>query len=235
MANDKPTVSRFPNGVATNEIFQNLGQFILPDPTSVSTFFDDFFSLDVNNTGDWIVTLTTPGDATAEQGDRGLALLTTGSNLNDLTQIQKQVGQFLMESGKEVWFKARFRVSDSIFSACAVGLQVITADATDSVTDGIYFEKRNGDTTLRLAVTSNSVSTFVDVTSMQDNTYYDVGFYFDGDNSIQVFLNNQQAGSANATNLPVSDVLAPVVAIKTTQLPSIKQLTVDKVFVSKAV
>jgi hypothetical protein len=234
MTNDKPTVSRFPNGVATNEIFQNLGQFILPDPTSVSTFFDDFFSLDVNNTGDWIVTLTTPGDATAEQGDRGLALLNTGSNLNDLTQIQKQVGQFLMESGKEVWFKTRFRVSDSVNSAAAVGLQVITADATDSVSDGIYFEKRNGDATLRLAVTASSVSTFVDVTAMEDNTYYDVGFYFDGDNSIQVFLNNEQAGSADATNLPVSDVLAPVVAIKTTQA-ALKQLTVDKVFVSKAV
>ena len=234
MANDKPTVSRFPNGVATNEIFQNLGQFILPDPTSVSTFFDDFFSLDVNNPGDWIVTLTTPGDALADTGDRGLAQLLTGTNPNDLTQIQKQVGQFLMESGKEVWFKTRFRLSDSVFSSAAVGLQTITPDAMDLVTSGVFFEKRNGDATLRLAVVNNTVANYVDVVTMEDNTYYDVGFYFDGDNSIQVFLNNEQAGSSNATNLPLSNILAPVVGVKTSQAVS-KGLTADKIFVSKAV
>jgi len=228
MGTTKSSVSRFPNGIATNEIQQNMGQFILPDVTQAHVFFDDFNS--IIPLGGYVLTGSAPPDILDEDG--GVVLAETTAMDNNLTSLQWFKGIFQFESGKQLWAKYTFKVSEVLQSEVVVGLQITNITPFTGVTDGVFFRKIDGDATLQLVVVKDSIETVTDVLEMIDDTYVTVGFYFDGANKISIFSLNEGIAKSSVLNLPDDEVLAPIFAVKTGEA-AVKNLSVDYMFVAK--
>lgn len=198
----------------TNNIADNaLGQMKQPDPTISHIFFDDF---DRYNASDWTITTVEGGAGNATEAltnaDGGV-LLITNDDADDDSDFFNKVGEsFKFESGKELFFKARFKVSDATQSDFVMGLQ-ITDTTPLAVTDGVYFRKDDGDANLDFVVIKNSTATTASaITTVSDDTYITVAFYYNGKDSIKYYagtdtLNPTYRGSSVLTNLPDDEEL----------------------------
>ena len=105
------STTRFPNGVTNvgeDSLFAALGQLAGPE---FHTYFEDF---DYYAAADWTVTETQAGATQAlTDGDGGLLLLTNTAADNDLVALQKVGESYRFESGKKLFFEARFKVSNA--------------------------------------------------------------------------------------------------------------------------
>jgi len=199
--------SRFPSGV-TNVVKQNpMGMLGMPDPTQFHTFFDDF---DRYVVGDWTITTTEAGGSSASEAladvDGGVLLITNDAADNDADFFQKIGASFLMEAGKSAWFKARFKVSDATQSDFVIGLQITDTSPLDA-TDGIYFQKDDGDANLDFYVRKNATTgsnSASAIATVADDTFMTVAWYYDGKSSVAYFVNDVQLGTlaASSTYLP---------------------------------
>lgn len=214
-------VTNLPGGLNTSYEYQAMGTLPIPDPSEGYTFFDDFTSYAGTATGtagNWMVTITAggAGDASAVVTNEsfGVVLVTNDDADNDNYFAQWKgwnasavAETFKFVSGKKMWFKARFKVSDATQSDLVIGLQI--ADTSPlAVTDGVYFLKADGSTTLNLLVTKNSTSTTTAAATMADDTYVEVAFVYNGNDKIDIWLNNNRVGSSAVTNLPDDEELA---------------------------
>lgn len=226
-------VTRFPNGVtnvAENDLFCNLA---MPDPTQYHTYFDDF---DTYTAAQWTVTETS---ATATQaladGDGGWLLLTNSTEDNSLNALQKVGESFLMESGKQAFFKARFKVSDATQSDVVIGLQITDATPLD-VSDGIYFLKSDGAATVDLVCRKNATTgsnTATAVATLSDNTFVTLGWYYDGQGNLTYSVNNSVTGSMSASSSYLPDTeLTVSFAIQNGEAAA-KTMTVDYIYAAK--
>ncbi len=225
----KSSVTRTPNGISTNQIQQNLGQYILPDATSAHQYMNDF---DQYIAGNWTVTETQAGATQAlTNADGGVLLLTNTATDDDLVALQKVGESFLFETGKQLWFKARFKVSDAAQSDLVMGLQ-ITDTTPLAVSDGVYFRKDDADNTLQLVVVKDSTETVTDVVEMVDDTYVEVGFYYNGDDKISIFSGNEGAGKSVITNLPDDEELTVSFAVQNGEAAA-KTMSIDYILAAK--
>ena len=224
------TNTRFPNGVtnvAENAPFADLR---MPAPTLFHQYFEDF---DYYTAGDWTVTETDSGATQAlADGDGGLLLITNTAADNDLVSLQKKGESFLFASGKRLFFEARFKVSDATQSDVAVGLQITDTTPLD-VTDGVFFIKADGSTSVSLRVEKNNTATATsDVATLADDTFITLGFYDDGGSTIQYSVNGTVLGTSVTTNLPDDEDLTVSLALPNGEAVA-KTMTVDYVFVAK--
>jgi len=180
-----PAPSRFFNGVTTAKREWPLGNYGRPDPTIWHTYFNDF---DHYVAGDWTITRvgTTPTEALTDVDGGGL-LLTLSAADNDSDYLQKKGESFLPTSGKKLIFVARFKVSDATQSDLVMGLQITDttpmAAGGDGVTDGIFFQKDDGDANIDFYVQKDATtgqSTNTAITTIASNTFVELAFYFDG-------------------------------------------------------
>jgi len=222
-------VTRFPNGVTNvgeDSLFADLA---MPAPTRFHTYFEDF---DYYVAGDWTVTET---DASATQaltdGDGGLLLITNTAADNDLVALQKKGESFRFASGKKLFFEARLKVNDATQSDLVVGLQITDATPLD-VTDGVFFIKDDGSTSVVLRVEKNNTATATTVGTMANDTFIRLGFYYDGDSQIQYFVDGTLGGASVTTNLPDDEDLTVSFAIQNGEAVA-KTMTVDYIFVAK--
>tara|TARA_R110000868_G_scaffold88513_1_gene246762 strand:+ start:378 stop:1073 length:696 start_codon:yes stop_codon:yes gene_type:complete len=228
--------TNYPKGLTNNTAQNVLGSLKTVDPTVYHTYFDDF---DTYTAGQWIVTETQAGATQAlTNADGGILLLTNSAADDDLNALQKVGESFLIATGKEAYFKARFKVSDAIQSDFVIGLQI--TDATPlAVTDGIYFRKDDGDAFLDFVVMKNSTATTASaIYTVVNDTYLTVGFYFNGVNEIQYFagtnsLNPTLLGKSVITNLPNNEELTISFGIQNGEAVA-KTMSIDYIFASKA-
>jgi len=76
-----------------------------------------------------------------------------------------------------------------------------------AVSDGVYFQKDDGDANLDFHVTGSSTSTSVTgVHTMVDATYVIVGFYYDGVDAITYFIDDVRIGQSVTTNMPSTEL-----------------------------
>ena len=226
-------VTRFPNGVtnvAENDLFCNLA---MPDPTQFHTYFNDF---DTYAAADWTVTETS---ATATQaladGDGGWLLVTNSDQDDSLCALQKVGESFLMEAGKQAFFKTRFKVSDATQSDLVIGLQVTDSSPLDA-TDGIYFEKADGSTSVNLICRKNaSTGSNVEstVVTLADDTFVTLGWYYDGQGNITYSVNGTVTGSMNASSSYLPDTDLTVSFAIQNGAAAAKTMTVDLVYAAK--
>lgn len=205
----KPT--RFPNGVTNVQSVSTLGGFGAPDPTKFHVFFDDF---DNYTAADWTITTTEAGSSSATEAltdaDGGVLLITNDNADNDCDWFQKVGESFKMEAGKKAWFKARFKVSDATQSDFVMGLQV--TDTTPlACTDGIWFRKDDGDANVDFICQlddSTGKNTATACTTVADDTYISLGWYYDGASTVEAFANDVKVAtlSASATYLPDTEL-----------------------------
>ena len=224
------TTTRFPNGITNvgeQSLFAELGQ---PAATIFHTYFEDF---DYYTAGDWTVTETDSGATQAlTDGDGGLLLITNTAADNDLVSLQKKGESFRFESGKALFFEARFKVSDATQSDVVIGLQITDTTPLD-VTDGVFFIKADGAATVDFRVEKNNTATTASaMATMANDTYIRLGFYYDGSSAVQYFVNGTYTGSSVTTNLPDDEDMTVTIAIQNGEAAA-KTMTVDYVYVAK--
>lgn len=222
---------RFTSGVSTAVKNANLGMFTMPDPTEVHVFMEDF---DYYVAASWTETETgSTGSVAIGDVDHGALVVTTGSADNDNEFVQKIGESFKIVSGKKLWFKARFKVSDATQSDFVIGLQ-ITDTSPLAVTDGVYFMKDDGDANLDFYSTKDSTSSSASaIATVADDTYLTAGFYYDGKGNIEYFVNDVKKGTLTpSTALPDDEELTISFGIQAGEAAS-KVMTVDYVFAAK--
>ena len=222
--------TRFPNGVTNvgeQSLFAAMGQLAA---TKFHTYFEDF---DYYTAADWTVTETQAGATQAlADGDGGLLLLTNTAADDDLVALQKVGESFRFEAGKKLFFEARFRVSDATQSDVVMGLQITDTTPLD-VTDGVFFIKADGSTSVSLLVEkNNTATTTASVATLANNTFVSLGFYYDGVSQVQYFVNGVSAGASVTTNLPDDEDMTISFALQNGEAVA-KTMTVDYIFVAK--
>jgi hypothetical protein len=207
--------------------------FRSPDPTLFHTYSNDF---DTYTAGDWTVTETDAGATQAlTAGDGGLLLITNTAADNDLVALQKNPAAFTFTAGKKTFFRCRFKVSDATQSDLVFGLQVVDTTPLD-VTDGIYFLKADGAATVdficRKNASTGSTSASA-VATMADDTFIELGFYYDGQSSVAYEVNGSVLGSLDASSAYLPDTTCTVSFALQNGEAVAKTMTVDYVYVAK--
>lgn len=226
-------VTRFPNGVTNvgdTALFADMAQL---DPTKFHQYFDDF---DTYTAGDWVVTETQAGATQAlTAGDGGLLLLTNSAADDDIIVMQKTPAAWSFTAGKKTFFRARFKVSDATQSDLVMGLQIVDTTPLDA-TDGVYFIKADGSTSLSFVCRKNATTgstSASSVATLANDTYITLGFYYDGESKVFYEVNGSVLGSLDATSAYLPDADCTVsFAIQNGEAVA-KTMTVDYVFVAK--
>lgn len=225
-----PTTN-FINGVTNVAESTSLGSYIAPDPTAVHQWFDDFDSYTAAN---WTVTETDSGATQAiTDGDGGILLITNTAADNDLVGMQLAKETFRLAPGKETWIKARFKVSDATQSDVLIGLYITdTSPVASKPSDGFFFQKLDGSTSMTFEIGKNSTYTSKTVGTIVSDTYAVVAAYYNGSDKVEVFYNNVRVGSAATTNLCDDEDLAVSIALQNGDANA-RTLSVDYLLVAK--
>jgi len=223
-------VTRFPNGVTNVGEDSPFADLTMPAPTKFHTYYEDF---DYYVAANWTVTETQAGATQAlTDGDGGLLLITNTAADDDLVALQKVGESYRFASGKELFFEARLKVSDATQSDVVIGLQITDTTPLD-VSDGVFFIKADGSTSVSLLVEKNGTATTTSsVATMANDTFISLGFYYDGASSIQYSVNGVVKGTSVTTNLPDDEDMTVSIALQNGEAVA-KTMTVDYVFVAK--
>lgn len=227
------TVTQFANGVGTVADNSPWANFKAPLPTQYHTFFDDF---DRYVAADWTITTVEAGGGSATEaltdGDGGLLLITNDAADNDSDFFQKVGESFKFETGKKLFFEARFKVSDATQSDLVMGLQITDTTPLD-VTDGVFFTKADGAATVNFLVEKNNTATTSSaVATLANDTFVKLGFYYDGVSAVYAIVNGVAAANVATTNLPDDEELTVSFGIQNGEAVA-KTMTVDYIFVAK--
>lgn len=222
--------TRFPVGLTNVSESNSLADLGMPSPTKFHSYMEDF---DYYAAGDWTVTETDAGATQAlTDGDGGLLLVTNTAADNDLVGIQKKGESFRFTAGKKMFFEARFKVSDATQSDLTIGLQITDATPLD-ITDGVFFIKADGSTSVSFLVEkNNTATTTAAVATMADDTFITLGFNYDGGSVMEYCVNGVVAGTSAVTNLPDDEDLAISFALQNGEAVA-KTMTVDYIFCAK--
>ena len=207
---------RFSKGVTNVTSDKTMGQLVIPDPTSVHVFMDDFNKF---VPGDWFITRihagTTAGTETISDADGGILVITPATADDDSTYFQHKAYDnvstaseiFTFEAGKKLYFKARFKVSDVTQSDFFVGLQSADTTPLTSPVDAAWFISDDGDANLDFGIYSSSVSLLADtgVATLANDTYFTVGFWADGVSGLHYFYNDVEVGDTTVS-LPTAEM-----------------------------
>lgn len=225
--------TRFNNGVTNavaNGVFHDFGAM---DPSKYISYVNDFFTY---TAADWTITTTEAGAGSATEAltpvQGGVLLVTTDDADNDNDFFNLATEPFLFVSGKKTWFKTSFAVSDATQSDFVIGLQ-ITDTTPLAVTDGVYFQKDDGDTDIDFHVTKNSTSTSASALgTLVDATYITLGFYYDGASEIKYYVNDVHTGTSATTNLPDDEEMTVSFGLQAGEAAA-KTLSLDYIMVAQ--
>lgn len=222
------------SGVTNNATSSILGQLPILDPTKNHTYINDFDSYVAAN---WVVTETDAGATQAiADADGGVLLITNTAADDDLVALQLANETFKFESGKPLFFKAKFKVSDATQSDLVFGLQIRDTSPL-AVTDGVYFSKADGAATLNFqAVKDSAATTASAIATLSNDTYVIVTFYYNGSDKIFYTAGTSEdsklAKGIVTTNLPNDEELTISFALQNGEAVA-KTMSVDYIFVSK--
>lgn len=204
--------TRFPFGITTDKINKLFGMCPLPDPLRLFVVSHDFVApQELDSTNVWTVTKTEAGSSSAsmtiEDINYGVLKITNDNADNDNVFYQTTDEIIKFVAGKKLWFKARFAVSDATQSDLIMGLQI--RDTTPlNVTDGVFFQKDDGDAYLDFHVEKDDTSTDASaVATMSNDVYIEVGFYYNGVDAIEYYIDGEKKGTLSVTNLPDDEEL----------------------------
>jgi len=230
---------RYSNGVTNRASSDQMGQLILPDPTIVHTFFDDFNRYAA---ADWVITTTEDGSSSATEAiqdeDGGVLKLTNDNKDNDCDYLQLSGDGgstaneiFALESGKKAWFKCRIAVSDATQSDWLIGLTDIDTTPLDA-SDGIWFQKDDGDTNIDFHVAaSSSTSSASAAGTNADATYVELAWYYDGKNTIEYWIDNNLEGTLTADTLPTTELTVTFGIVN--GATAAKTMSIDYIYAAK--
>lgn len=204
---------RYTFGVSTRAKQSLLGNYPIPDPfhtgsnpgLGVFSYVNDF--TDLGNAASRTITGASTTFALAD-GVGGVGTLTPGG-ATTVSSVFRTAAAFQFVSGRQFWFVHRLKAS------AVTGNQVLSfgvtkvSGGTAATTDRLMFVKAAGSTSLNLVSTVNNTATTLvtGVATCADDTYLDVGFYYDG-TDLLVFVDDAV----------VARVLAPTIGTTGTTL-----------------
>jgi len=218
---------RYTDGITNVPKANPLGMLRMPDPTIYHVYFDDFDRFDMD---DWFITAAETGvtnySVRVNDENHGVLLINPDTNDNDDVYMQlaasgvsvggyqvSDIGvgvaeTFKLVSGKRCFFKTRMKMSGVSQFEFAIGLQVTDTSPLD-VDDGVFFQKDDGDTNLDFHVEKDGAqSSSIAVTTLSDDTYLTFGFYFDGDETFDVYVNDVWEATVSTSSYPNDEELA---------------------------
>jgi len=225
--------TNFIGGVSTAEAGNPLFDFGMPDPTKWIVYFNDFHTYAA---GDWTITTTEAGAGSATEAltdVQGGALLVTNDAADNDADFFQLVGEgYKFVAGKKTIFKVRFQTSDATQSDLVFGLQI--KDTTPlAVTDGVYFQKDDGDALIDFYVTKNSTSTSAAaIATLSSATWTTLAFCYDGISAVHYFVNDVRIGQLATTNLVDDEDVTVSFGIQNGEAVA-KTLTVDYIFAAQ--
>lgn len=219
--------TRYPSGVtsvAANHPMANMGTLY---PGKFHIYHEDF---DYFTAADWTITTTEAGAGSATEAltnvDGGCLLITNDDADNDADFFNKVGESFLFASNKKLYFEARFKVSDATQSDVLMGLQITDTTPLD-VSDGVFFLKDDGDTNVDFYVEKNGTQTSSSaVTTMSDDTFIKLAYYYDGDSEIKVFADDTHLTTVATTNIPDDEEMTISFGIQNGEAAA-KTMTID--------
>jgi hypothetical protein len=212
------TPKRFAKGVTNVKSGTTMGNCIIPDPTSVAVWMEDFHKFDP---GEWIVTRNETAPAYTSIGLAGssekisdaqlgiLAVVTAAAD-DDYSFFQKgdsgadgSVSEsWTLTAGQKLWFKARLKANDVDTCDLIVGLKAVDTTPLATHTDGVWFQSDDGDAYLDFYSYSSSASVITDtnIGTIADDTFFTCGFYFDGNKHLYYYFNDEEVAQSTSTN-----------------------------------
>lgn len=228
------TPTRFSNGVTNATATAPMAMLPILDPSVMHVFFDDF---DKFTAADWTITTAETGIGDASEAiadaDGGVLVITNDDADDDHDFLQFGSETFSVTAGKKLFFKARLKVSDATDSDFVMGLQITDTSPLDT-TDGIFFQKDDGDTNLDFHVEKDDTATSeTAIHTMADDTYVELAFAYDGSSEIAVYVDGAKVATITTlTNLPDDEVLTVSFGIQN-GAAAVKTMSVDYVLVAK--
>lgn len=223
--------TNFPDGVTNATLNSAFTDMMMPDPTLLHAYWNDF---DVYTAGDWVVTLIGgAGTAALTAGNGGLLLITSDALDDDGVVLQKTPAGFAFTANKRCWFSCKFAASKATQSDIQVGLVIVDTTPLDA-TDGVYFQKDDGDANIDIicrkdATTGSNSKTAIGTLAAATQTA--LQFYYDGAGRIFYGINGALVGSmdASSTYLPDATNLTVSMCLKNGEAGA-QTLTVDYIF-----
>ena len=225
--------THFRGGVSNALYGENLFQFGMLDPTKYHVYFNDF---DEYVVGDWTLTTVEAGGSSASEAltdtDGGCLLITNDTNEDDSDFFQKIGESFKWASTKDMFFKARFKISDATQSDFVMGLQ-ITDTAPMDVTDGLFFTKADASTSISFRVEKDNTATSTTVGTCT-TSFMVLGFHYKAsDGLFHIFMDDVEIGTSVSTNAPDDEELTVSFGIQNGEAVA-KTMTLDYIFVALA-
>lgn len=190
---------RFESGVSTSPVGYVFSAYPFRTPPRLNEFFTDF---NTYNSGDWTVTASSSGTVALSDYNGGAITVTTATTNNDIEAIQLKNKSFAFTTGSQVWFSCNVTLTTATTPALMMGLGNSFTALTP--TDGVYFSKAAGSTTMNLVIRAASTSTTLTVGTMADATAYTFSYYFNGapTPTLRVYSTIGYSGSPTAFSVP---------------------------------
>ncbi len=187
----------------------------------------------------WTVTLVEGGTGestiTIPDAVGGALLLTTDDAENDGISLQLDGEAFELTSDQRlVYFGVKLQISDATQSDFLAGLCITDTTLLGGMTDGVYFRKVDGSTSVAVVTEKDSTETETTaVLTAADATDMTLELYFDG-SSVEFFVNGASVAT-HATNIPDDEALTPSIefltgaaAAKTMQIDWVRAIQVGR-------
>jgi hypothetical protein len=224
--------TRFNYGVTNASPGTTLGNMGQLDPTLFHTYFNDF---DTYLASDWIVTETGTATQALTPGLGGWLLITNDALEDDASFSQLTTATFQPTVGKRLFFKARFKVSEATQSDLQIGL-IITDTTPLDATDGIYFQKDDGDAALDVYVRKNATTgstSETNIATVVSDTFMTVGFEYDGSETVLAYVDNVLVARLDASSTYLPDTLLNVSFGYQNGSAGAKTMTLDYIFAAQ--
>lgn len=211
-------VTNLKPGLSTGNIGSVLQHFGLPDSTRYAVYFNDFTKGTDYTASDWVIDVieTGTGDASLviQHENLGVLKLTNDNANDDSIAITSTKKLLLFMPGKEIFYKVRFKVNSAIETDWTLGFTRHNG-APPGTSDGVIFNSVDGNANIDFSIIKNSTATTASaISTLEDDTYLTLGFYFNGLNKIRYFKDDVSLGTSVITNLPDDEILSTTAYIK---------------------
>jgi hypothetical protein len=165
----------------------------------------------------WTTTLVEAGggESTVTAGtavNGGALVLLTDAFENDGINLQMQGEAFQPAASTLIYFGCKLRISEATQSDLLVGLCITDTDLLGGMTDGIYFRKADGSTTMSAVLEQDSSETTGTALTVAADTDYYLEFVANGV-TVDFWVDGVQLTTLAQTNVPDDELLTPSIHV----------------------
>lgn len=142
----------------------------------------------------------------------GALLISTDAAENDGVNLQMQGESFQPAADTMLYFGIKLRISEAMQSDLLVGLCITDTDLLGGMTDGMYFRKADGSTTMSAVLEQDSNETTSTALTVAANTDYWLEIVANGV-TVDFYVNGVMLAQMAQTNVPDDELLTPSIHV----------------------